>query len=81
MSSKAYRDIVNEAEGYLKSFEEVSANATIFFTPQPYFFEATTTWAEVLQDLVVTNKYKSTEEAMKQLAEKLTDMVSDLEVE
>ena len=81
MSSKAYRDIVNEAEGYLKSFEEVSANATIFFTPQPYFFEATTTWAEVLQDLVVTNKYKSTEDAMKQLAEKLTDMVSDLEVE
>ncbi len=81
MSSKAYRDIVNKAEGYLKSFEEVSANATIFFTPQPYFFETTTMWAEVLQDLVVTNKYKSTEEAMKQLAEKLTDLVSDLEVE
>ena len=81
MNSKAYIDIVSEAEGYLKSFEEVSANASIFFTPQPYFFETTTMWAEVLQDLVVTNKYSSTEDAMKQLAAKLTELVSDLEVE
>lgn len=80
MSSKEYQDIVGEAEGYLQSFKEVSANASIFFTPQPYFFETTTMWAEVLQDLVVTNKYASTEEAMKQLAAKLTDLVSDLEV-
>ena len=49
-------------------------------TTSPYFFETTTMWAEVLQDLVVTNKYASTEEAMKQLAERLTDLVSDLEV-
>ena len=71
---------MGEAEGYLKSFEEVSANASIFFTPQPYFFETTTMWAETLQDLVVTDKYASVEEAMKQLAARLTDLVSDLEV-
>ena len=80
MNSKEYKDIVGTAEGYLQTFAEVSANASIFFTPQPYFFETTTMWAEVLQDLVVTNKYASTEEAMKQLAERLTDLVSDLEV-
>ena len=80
MNSKEYKDIVGTAEGYLQTFAEVSTNASIFFTPQPYFFETTTMWAEVLQDLVVTNKYASTEEAMKQLAERLTDLVSDLEV-
>ena len=81
MSSKEYKDIVGEAEGYLKTFEEVSANASIFFTPQPYFFETTTMWAETLQDLVVTDKYASVEEAMKQLAARLTELVSDLDVE
>lgn len=80
MTSDAYKEIVGQAEGYLESFETVSANASIFFTPQPYFFECTTMWAETLQDLVVTDKYASTEEAMKKLAASLTELVSDLEV-
>lgn len=78
MESDAYKEIVGQAEGYLESFAEVSANASIFFTPQPYFFECTTKWAETLQDLVTTDKYASTEEAMTKLAADINEIVSDL---
>ena len=81
MESEEYKAIVGQAEGYLESFETVSANASIFFTPQPYFFECTTMWAETLQDLVISDTYESTEEAMQTLAANLTELVSDLEVE
>ncbi len=78
MESDEYKEIVGQAEGYLETFEEVSANASIFFTPQPYFFECTTKWAETLQDLVTTDKYASTEEAMTKLAADINEIVSDL---
>jgi len=79
--SEEYKAIVGQADGYLESIEKLLPNATIQFTPQPYFFECTTEWAATLQDLVTSDKYSSTEEAMKQLSDKLTDIVSDLEVE
>ena len=79
--SEEYKAIVGQADGYLESIEALLPNATIQFTPQPYFFECTTEWAATLQDLVTSDKYSSTEEAMKQLSDKLTDIVSDLEVE
>ena len=81
MESDEYKEIVGQAEGYLESFETVSANASIFFTPQPYFFECTTMWAETLQDLVVTDNYASVEEAMQELAANINMVVEDLEVE
>lgn len=80
MDSAEYKEIVGSAENYLESIAVLSENATIQFTPQPYFFECTTKWAEVLQDLVLTDKYSSTEEAMKQLKKDLDTIVSDLEV-
>jgi len=79
--SEEYKAVVGQADGYLESIEVLLPNATIQFTPQPYFFECTTEWAATLQDLVTSDKYSSTEEAMKQLSDKLTDIVSDLEVE
>ena len=80
MDSAEYKEIVGSAENYLESIAELSKNATIQFTPQPYFFECTTKWAEVLQDLVLTDKYASTEEAMKQLKSDLDTIVADLEI-
>lgn len=80
MNSSEYKEIVGSAENYLEAIDILSKNATIQFTPQPYFFECTTKWAEVLQDLVLTDKYSSTEEAMKQLKQDLDMIVSDLEV-
>lgn len=81
MESEEYVKSVSDAEGYMDAFKTVSANASIFFTPQPYFFETTTAWAETLQDLVTSDKYESTEAAMKELKAKMDSIVSDLEVE
>ena len=80
MDSDEYKETVGSAENYLESIAILSENATIQFTPQPYFFECTTKWAEVLQDLVLTDKYESTEAAMKQLKKDLDAVVVDLEV-
>lgn len=80
MDSDEYKAVVGSADNYLESIAELSKNATIQFTPQPYFFECTTKWAEVLQDLVLTDKYASTEEAMKKLTKELNTIVADLEI-
>ncbi|MEF9916028.1 MAG: sugar ABC transporter substrate-binding protein [Lachnospiraceae bacterium] len=79
--SDEYKNIVGASTGYLEALDELLPNATIQFTPQPYFFECTTEWAATLQDLVTSDKYASTEEAMKELSKKLTETVADLEVE
>ena len=81
MDSDEYKEVVGSAENYLESIAILTENCSIFFTPQPYFFECTTKWAEVLQDLVTSDKYGSTEEAMKQLKADLDVVVSDLVVE
>ena len=81
MDSEEYAAIVGSAENYLESIAVLSENCSIFFTPQPYFFECTTKWAEVLQDLVTSDKYASVEEAMKTLKADLDMVVSDLVVE
>jgi len=78
--SDKYKEVVGKAYGYLEALEKGLPNATIQFTPQPYFFETTTEWAATLQDLVA-GKYSSTEEAMKQLTAKLNRIVEDIEVE
>lgn len=78
MDSDGYKEIVGSAENYLESISALTENASIQFTPQPYFFECTTKWAETLQDLVTSNKYSSTEEAMQQLKKDLDIVVSDL---
>ena len=80
-NSEEYKNIVGKAEGYLEAITILSKNATIQFTPNPYFFECTTEWAATLQDLVTSDKYSSTEEAMKKLKETLDKKVSDLVVE
>jgi multiple sugar transport system substrate-binding protein len=74
--SDEYKAIVGQAEGYLEALDVLYANATIQFTPQPYFTECTTEWAATLQDLVTSDKYASTEEAMQQLTETLNDMAN-----
>ena len=79
-NSEEYKAIVGSAVGYLEAITVLSKNATIQFTPNPYFFECTTEWAATLQDLVTSDKYASTEEAMKKLKETLDKKVADLVV-
>lgn len=79
-SSDEYIAIVGKSDGYLEALSEAMPTATIQFTPQPYFFECTTEWAATLQDLVGGQK-TSTEEAMKELKQKLDMIVSDIVIE
>jgi multiple sugar transport system substrate-binding protein len=81
LDSEEYQTAVSDAEGYLDAFNQIKDSASIYFTPQPYFSETTTEWAKTLQELVVSDKYSSTEEAMKQLKETMDGIVSDLETE
>lgn len=74
--SDEYKAIVGKADNYLESLNILYENATIQFTPQPYFTECTTEWAATLQDLVTSDKYSSTEEAMQKLAAELTDLAN-----
>jgi multiple sugar transport system substrate-binding protein len=78
--SPKYIEVVGASEGYLQALEADLPYATIQFTPQPYFFETTTEWAATLQDLV-GGRFSSTEEAMKQLKQKLDRIVEDIDVE
>jgi multiple sugar transport system substrate-binding protein len=81
LDSDEYKAVVSDAEGYLDAFNTIKDSASIYFTPQPYFSETTTEWAKTLQELVVSDKYSSTEEAMKQLKQTMDAIVADLEVE
>jgi multiple sugar transport system substrate-binding protein len=81
LESDAYKESVANAEGYYEAFSTISANASIFFTAQPYFTETTTEWAKTLQELVTTDKYASVQDAMDELKATMDEMVSDLEVE
>ena len=80
LSSDEYVKCLSDAEGYYEAFNTVKDTASIYFTAQPYFTETTTEWAKTLQELVTTDKYSSVEEAMNQLADTMTQMVSDLDV-
>jgi multiple sugar transport system substrate-binding protein len=81
LESDAYKESVANAEGYYEAFSTISANASIFFTAQPYFTETTTEWAKTLQELVTTDKYATVQDAMDELKATMDEMVSDLEVE
>ena len=59
----AFQKIIEATPGFKETFEATVPGTTIYFTPNPYFFELTTEWAATLQDLVAGN-YKSTQEAM-----------------
>ena len=78
--SPEYISIVGASHGYLEALAEDLPYATIYFTPQPYFFETTTEWAATLQDLV-GGRFASTEEAMVQLKQRLDRIVEDIVIE
>ncbi len=80
-TSDEYKAVLEDATNYANTFDELIGNATILFTPQPYFFETTTTWASYLQDLVTSDTYSSTQEAMDALTDELNMTVSDIVVE
>lgn len=79
--SEEYKAVVGKSANYLESLSVLLPNATIFFTPQPYFFETTTEWAATLQDLV--EEYRTTGAcdtagAMQALKAKLDIAVEDI---
>ncbi len=79
-TSDEYLEYVGDEKclGYSEMFSTLLPNSKICFTPEPYFEECMTSWAETLQDLVTSDKYSSTEEAMKALTETLNKTTSDV---
>lgn len=49
----AYREKLTLNKGYIEAFEASIGDASILFTPQPYFFETTTLWANRLREMIV----------------------------
>lgn len=65
--------------GYVETFQTIIDNTGIKFTPQPEFFNTTTEWAATLQKIVTQNV--PADQAMKELAAKINNMVSRIRTE
>ncbi len=48
----AFIEMISESESYLEAFNVTIEGTSILFTPEPYFFEFATEWAELLRRLV-----------------------------
>jgi multiple sugar transport system substrate-binding protein len=57
-------DRMSTQTDFLETFNAVIENCNILFTPQPAFFEATTLWAEALQDIYGGADAKETLDAL-----------------
>lgn len=60
----AFVDRMASQIGFLETFNAVINETSILFTPQPAFFEATTLWAEALQDVYGGEDPKETLDAL-----------------
>jgi multiple sugar transport system substrate-binding protein len=75
----AFIEKMKQHEGYIDTFNATIGSTSILFTPQPEFFVTTTEWAATLQDIVM-GQYKSVEEGMKALAEKVNAAVEYIDL-
>ena len=57
-------DRMSTQQNFLETFNTVIEDCNILFTPQPAFFEATTLWAEALQDIYGGADAKETLDAL-----------------
>jgi multiple sugar transport system substrate-binding protein len=60
----AFVDKMSTQINFLETFNAVIEDCNILFTPQPAFFEATTLWAEALQDIYGGADAKETLDAL-----------------
>jgi multiple sugar transport system substrate-binding protein len=72
-----YREMNGHFPGFLESFERTVEHTTMRFTPHANFFEVTTEWAAMLQEIYYGNF--TTEEGMRELKRRVDIMVADLE--
>lgn len=75
----AFIEKMKQHEGYIDAFNATIGGTSILFTPQPEFFVTTTEWAATLQDIVM-GQYKSVEEGMTALAEKVNEAVEYIDL-
>ena len=78
-SDPAFIKKMEQHEGYIDTFNKTIGSTSILFTPQPEFFVTTTEWAVTLQDIVM-GKYKSVEEAMNALTDKVNEAVEYIDL-
>lgn len=62
----AFQKTVSSMHGYSETFSAIIDNTTIYFTPNPYFFDISERWAAVIRD-IANGMYGSTQEGMNAL--------------
>ena len=70
---------ISNYKGYFETLKSTMDNSSVLFTPQPYFFEVTREWANILVD-IVDGKYKTTQEGMDVLKKKMDKMVENIDL-
>ena len=78
--SNEFQTVVNQTEGYLKTFEATIGGTSILSMPQSHFYETTAEWAATLQD-IVNGQYPSVKAGLDALKVKMDTIVSDLVIE
>lgn len=68
---------ISNFDGYLETLKSTMDNSSVLFTPQPYFFEVTSEWVNILQD-IVAGEYGTTQEGMDALKKKMDKIVEDI---
>ncbi|MCC8179343.1 MAG: extracellular solute-binding protein, partial [Planctomycetes bacterium] len=57
----AFRVKIASMEGYVETMNSIVQNASIYFTPNPYFFDISERWAAIIRD-IANGMYSSTQE-------------------
>lgn len=63
----------NNFPGFYEAFEQTLPGAKIYFTPQPLFFNVTTQWAAMLQQMVA--KEISVDDGLDKLASQINNQL------
>lgn len=76
----AFQGTIATMHGYAETFSRIVDNTTVYFTPNPYFFDISERWAAVIRD-IANGMYQDTEEGMNALKIWMDNKLSKVPVE
>lgn len=76
----AFQRHISSMEGFAQTFNLLVENGSIYFTPNPYFFDISRRWAAVIRD-IANGMYSSTQEGMDTLKVWMDNKLADVPVE
>ena len=76
----AFQNTIASMHGYSETFSNIVENTTVYFTPNPYFFDISERWAAVIRD-IANGMYSSTQEGMDTLKVWMDNKLANVSVE